>query len=154
VDTLRQRALRLLARREHSRAELRKKLASHVAAEAADASAAALDALLDELAARRLLSDARYAEMRVSVRGARFGNARLAGELRMQGVADDEIAGALAVAGDELTRARGIWARKFGTLPVDAAERAKQARFLMNRGFSGETIRRVLRAGANDLEEE
>lgn len=161
METLRQRALRLLARREHARAELRRKLAPHVAPEAVTdpqatggSHAALLEALLDELAARRLLSDARYAEMRVSARGARFGNVRLAGELRMQGVADDEIAAALAGAGDELARARGIWTRKFGTLPVDAAERAKQTRFLMNRGFSGDTIRRVLRGGANDQEEE
>ena len=139
ADDLRQRALRLLARRDHARAELRKKLAPHAESEEQ------LDALLDDLAGRRLLSDARYAEMRVSARSSRYGNARLAQELKQQGVSAEDAADALADAGDELARAHGIWARKFGTLPVDAAERARQTRFLMSRGFSGETIRRLLR---------
>ncbi len=148
MDELRQRALRLLARREHARAELRKKLAPHAASEEQ------LDALLEDLAGRRLLSDARYAEMRVSSRSARYGNARLSQELKQQGVSAEETATALAEAGDELLRAHGIWARKFGTLPVDAADRARQTRFLMSRGFSGETIRRLLRGEALDTEDE
>ena len=138
-DDLRRRALRLLSQRDHARAELRKKLAPHAESEEA------LDTLLDDLAARRLLSDNRYAEMRVASRSNRYGNARLAQELRMQGVSDTDAAEAIAGAGDELARAHGIWARKFGTLPTDASDRARQTRFLMNRGFSGETIRRLLR---------
>ena len=148
MDELRQRALRLLARREHSRAELRKKLAPHAESEEQ------LDALLDDLAGRRLLSDARYAEMRVSSRSARYGNARLAQELKQQGVSAEDCAGALEEAGDELARAHGIWARKFGTLPVDAADRARQTRFLMSRGFSGETIRRVMRGETPEPEQD
>lgn len=148
MNELRQRALRLLARREHARAELRKKLAPHADSEEQ------LDALLDDLAQRRLLSDARYAETRVSARSTRYGNARLAQELKQQGVSAEDSANALAGAGNELARAYGIWQRKFGTLPVDAAERAKQTRFLMTRGFSGETIRRLLRGEANEPESE
>lgn len=147
MDALRQRALRLLAQRDHARAELRRKLAPHAETEEA------LEALLDDLAARRLLSDARYAEMRVGARGARYGNGRLRQELRQAGVSDEDAAAALANAGDELTRAYAIWLRKFGTLPVDAAERAKQARYLMNRGFSGEVTRRVLRGEAGDRDD-
>lgn len=142
--TLRERALRFLARREHARAELARKLAPHAE------SAEQLAALLDELAARRLLSDARYAEMRVNARGARYGDARLAHELRTQGVADELVAEALAAGGDELSRARAVWLRKFGAAPADATERAKQMRFLMSRGFAGETIRRVLRGDFED----
>ena len=138
-NELRQRALRLLSLRDHARAELKKKLAPHAESEEA------LEALLDDLAGRHLLSDNRYAEMRVSTRGARYGNARLAQELKMQGVSAEDTAEAIAGAGDELARAHGIWTRKFGTLPVDASERARQTRFLMNRGFSAETIRRLLR---------
>ena len=138
-DDLRRRALRLLSQRDHARAELKKKLAPHAESEEA------LDALLDDLAARRLLSDNRYAEMRVASRSNRYGNARLAQELRIQGVSEADAAEAIAGAGDELARAYGIWARKFGTLPADASDRARQTRFLMNRGFSGETIRRLLR---------
>ncbi|HRG72311.1 MAG TPA: recombination regulator RecX [Thauera aminoaromatica] len=151
MDELRQRALRLLARREHSRAELRKKLAPHAESEE---QLERLDALLDDLAGRRLLSDARYAEMRVSSRSARYGNARLAQELKQQGVSAEDCAGALEEAGDELARAHGIWARKFGTLPVDAADRARQTRFLISRGFSGETIRRVMRGETPEPEQD
>ncbi len=152
MSDLRQRALRLLARREHARAELKKKLAPH--AESAGCSEEQLDALLDDLAGRRLLSDARYAEMRVSSRGARFGNARLAQELKSQGVPDEVAGDALAAAGDELARAHAIWRRKFGKLPSEAAERARQTRYLLYRGFSGDVIRRVLRGEGYEQEEE
>ena len=144
--TLRERALRLLARREHARAELARKLAPHAE------SAEALEILLDDLCTRRLLSDERYVEMRMNARSARLGNARLAHELRMQGVADELVDAALAAGEDELTRARQVWQRKFGdqcSVP-DTAERARQTRFLMSRGFSGETIRRVLRGDFED----
>jgi regulatory protein len=145
-DTLRERALRLLARREHARAELARKLAPHAE------SSEALEVLLDDLSARRLLSDERYVEMRLNARGARFGNARLAHELRTQGVSEELVEAALATGEDELTRARQVWQRKFGSNPgaPDATERARQMRFLMSRGFSGETIRRVLRGDFED----
>ena len=68
--TLRERALRLLARREYARTELARKLSSHAE------SAEAIERLLDDLTARRLLSDERYVEMRMNAREARFGNAR------------------------------------------------------------------------------
>jgi regulatory protein len=144
--TLRERALRFLARREYARSELARKLAPH--AESADA----LEALLDDLTARRLLSDARYVEMRMHARQARFGNARLAHELRTQGIAAEMVEAALASGDDELTRARQVWMKKFGDRPVPATpeERARQARFLASRGFSGETVRRVLRGACED----
>jgi regulatory protein len=143
---LRERALRFLARREHSRVELARKLGKHAE------SAEQLEALLDDLTARRLLSDERYTEMRVHARAARFGNARLAHELRTQGVAEEIVGAALAAGLDELTRARQVWSRKFGDQPSaqDAAGRARQIRFLMGRGFSGETIRRVMQGHFED----
>ncbi len=143
-ESLRGRALRLLASREHSRLELKRKLASHAE------SSEALEALLDELENARLLANDRYAEQRVTVRGGRYGNARLAGELRSQGVDDATIANALAQAGDETERALAVWRKKFGSLPQDAQERAKQARFLAGRGFGSPTIRRVLQGTWDD----
>ena len=142
--TLRERALRLLARREHARAELARKLAPHAE------SGEALDALLDDLVSRRLLSDERYVEMRLNARAARFGNARLAYELRTQGVSEALVAAALAASDDELARARAVWQRKFGERAPDDGERARQMRFLLSRGFSGETVRRVLRGDFED----
>ena len=144
--TLRERALRLLARREYARADLAQRLAAHAE------SAEEVDCVLDDLVARHLLSDARYAQTRVHERGARFGNARLAQELRDAGVDAELAAAALAGTGDELARAKGVWQRKYGGdgLPADAAGRARQANFLARRGFSGETIRCVLRGGHED----
>ena len=145
-SSLRERALRLLARREHARTELTRKLSSH-----ADSSEELL-ALLDDLSARGLLSDQRYVEMRMNAREARFGNARLAYELRSQGISEELVAVALAAADDELARARQVWQRKFGDKPgaLDTTERSRQMRFLMSRGFSGETIRRLIRGDFED----
>ena len=78
--SLRERALRLLARREHARGELARKLMPHAESEEE------LTGVLEDLAARGLLSDERYVEMRLHARAARFGNARLTHELRQQGV--------------------------------------------------------------------
>lgn len=142
--TLRERALRLLARREHARVELSRKLAPHAE------SAEQLEALLDNLAERSLLSDERYVEMRLNARSARFGDARLAHELRTRGVAAALVNEALANCEGELNRARQVWQRKFDSHAADAAERARQMRFLTSRGFSGETIRRVLRGDFED----
>ena len=143
MPDLRVRALQLLTRRDHSRAELRAKLAGH--AESADE----LEAVLDRLQGERLLSDQRFASQRVVARAGRYGNARLRQELRHKGVGDDEIAAALPEGGDESERCRAVWARKFGELPHSAEERARQMRFLQYRGFSGEAIRRVL-SGADE----
>jgi regulatory protein len=138
-DALRVQALKYLARREHSRAELRAKLAPLAESEEQ------LENLLDALQAERLLSDQRYASQRVAARAGRFGNSRLKRELRTQGVGDEDIAAAVEGGGDETERCRAVWRKKFGNAPGSAEERARQMRFLQYRGFSSEAIRRVLR---------
>lgn len=178
---LRERALRLLARRDYPRAELERKLLAFCASQsrtagsdgfaddsgddwadaadqgdrcdAADASARVIKALLDQLAARGLLSDTRYAENRVRARASRYGNARLEQELRQRGVDAEVRAEALASGGDEFERARALWQRRFGKPPADAGERARQMRHLAARGFSGDVVRRVL-AAARDASDE
>jgi len=140
---LRARALGYLARREYSRDELQRKLKFH--AEDGDD----LDALLDDLQRRGWLSEQRVVEQVVHARQSKFGSRRIAYELREKGIAEELIDGALAEF-DELATARTVWARKFGTLPTDAKERAKQMRFLMSRGFGGETIRKVLQGSEED----
>ena len=144
--SLRERAIRMFARCEHARAELARKLAPY--AESGDE----VEALLDDLTARRLLSDARYVEARINARRARFGDARLAFELRTQGVGEELVDAALATGDDELSRARLIWQRKFAGKPCagDARERARQSRFLLSRGFSAETVRQVMRGDFED----
>ncbi|WP_306605215.1 recombination regulator RecX [Azonexus sp.] len=136
---LRVAALRLLTRRDHSRAELQAKLAAQ--AESAEQLAAVLDRLQGEC----LLSDQRFATQRVVARARRYGNARLKQELRQRGVGDDDIVAALPEAGDEAERCRAVWSRKFGQAPQSREERAKQMRFLQYRGFSTDAIRQTLR---------
>jgi len=138
---LRARALRLLARREHSRAELARKLAPH-----ADSSAA-IEAVLEALQARKQLSDDRYAEARAHQLSRKYGAARIEADLRAKSVPEDAIHRAVAEAREtESARAREAWRRRFGRLPADRREFAKQARFLQSRGFSHSTILQVLRA--------
>lgn len=136
--SLKAEALRHLARREHSRAELRQKLAG--GAESAEQ----LDALLDDLEARRLLSDSRFANQRVMSRAGRLGNARLSQELRQRGVADEAISDALAECDEESRRCQQVWAKKFGQAPQSREDVVKQQRFLLYRGFSAASIRQVL----------
>ena len=140
-DPLRRLAMKLLARREHSCAELEQKLSR-----AGDAAAAA--AVVEELRRSGLASDRRFAESYIRAHAERVGAGRLRQALRGKGVDAEIVDGCLADAAlpDELARARAIWQRKFGSTPVDRKEWAKQARFLQGRGFSGETIHRLLRA--------
>lgn len=143
--SLRSRALGLLARREHSRTELQRKLAAH----AEDPQE--LVNLLDDLSRRGWLSDVRFAEALVQSKQAKFGATRLAYELRERGVADGVIREQLADLKDsELERARQVWQSKFGVLPADAKTRAKQMRFLQSRGFSMEVIGKVVRGLVED----
>jgi regulatory protein len=133
------RALGYLARREHSRAELARKLAPHAE------STEEMQRVLDELERDRLLSDRRFTEVLVRSRGERFGAARVRQELRAHGVGDALVREAVGeLARTELQRARAVWRRKFGAAPADAAERARQMRFLAQRGFDAEVIRRVI----------
>jgi len=139
------RALGHLARREHSRAELARKLAPHAE------SAEQLQHLLDDLEAKKLLSDRRFAEVLARSRGERFGTARVRQELRAHGVSDSLVRDAVGeLARSELQRARAVWRRRFGKPPADAAEKARQMRFLAQRGFSGEVIRRIVGGREDD----
>ncbi len=139
APTLRERALRLLAQREHSRAELARKLSAHLSPEDD------LDRLLDELTSRNLLSEARYAESRVRRLGEKFGTARIEHELRAKGLSREAAAAAATSArASELDRARVVWRRKFGSSPKTRDERARQIRFMQARGFSFDVIRSLL----------
>lgn len=141
---LRARALSLLARREHSRAELLRKL------EKTGADRDTLNALLDEFEARNWLSDRRFADSYVADHRARAGAVKLAFDLRQRGVADAVIHAVLEDQRDtERARAHIVWQKKFGAPARSANERASQIRFLQGRGFTPEVIRQVL-AGCDD----
>jgi regulatory protein len=144
------RALRYLAQREHSRAELERKLARAVQDLPEVSAQAQISAALDELAAKGLLSEERTAQSVLLSQGRRFGTRRLRQTLQAKGLAPDLVADTLQQArGTELERAREVWQRRFGQPPADAAERARQMRFMAGRGFEADVIRRVVQ-GADD----
>ncbi|MCP5263484.1 MAG: recombination regulator RecX [Burkholderiaceae bacterium] len=154
--SLKGRALRLLSTREHSRTELERKLRRH------EVEPGQLCKVLDELQAKGFIDAQRVVESVVHQRAAKLGVARIRQELQHKGVAGDEAAAALAaLQATELARARQVWRKKFGSRPADAeapeapdaAQRARQMRFLAARGFSGDTIRRVV-SGADELLDE
>ena len=140
--SLRARALRSLARREHTRSELRRKLAPHEETEGQ----------LDALQAQGFLSDERAAASLVHRRAARLGTQRLRQELQAKGLDASTVDAALeGLGGTELERARALWEHKFGAPAPDAAGRARQMRFLLARGFSADTVRRVVRGVEDDF---
>jgi len=140
VSSLRQAALKRLARREHSRFELEAKLSPLGTVEE-------IAAVLDHLEQTGLLSDERTAAAYVSSHAARFGTMKLRHTLRAKGISEELIGACLAddLAREE-SRALDVWRRKFAYPPGDAREWAKQARFLQSRGFSNDAIRKVLKA--------
>jgi len=166
-QSLKARALQCLAQREHSRTELRRKLlrlarqraleqANYGTVDAATAAvgpAAEVDALLDWLVAQRYLSDTRFVESRVNARAARYGNLRIRQELGRHGAALDALTSERLKA-SELARAKAVWVRKYGgAQATQAAERARQMRFLAGRGFSADVIRQVIRGGPSQFDD-
>lgn len=138
--SLKARALRYLSMREHSRLELARKLARY--AEEGDD----VPALLDFLEKNQWLSTERFSESLVHRRSARFGNSRIMAELQSHGVNGEALQELKAgLVDSESARACDIWQRKFGTVASDPAERNKQVRFLMQRGFSQKAVRAAIK---------
>ncbi|MFN3738355.1 recombination regulator RecX [Hydrogenophaga sp.] len=138
--SLKGRALRLLAGREHSRAELERKLAAH------ETEPGELARALDELQAKGFINEQRVVESVLYRRASSLGASRVKQELQAKGLPAEAVAQAVAgLQATELERAREVWRKKFGEPASDAAGRAKQMRFLASRGFSPEAIRRVVR---------
>lgn len=134
-------AMRLLARREHSRLELQQKLS------AKGFNAPELEGLLSQLEAESSLSDARFTEAYIRSRRQRgFGPLRIRLELQRRGVADETVATYLqANSADWVELARAQYKKRFGERRVPSyEERARRARFLLGRGFSKEVIFKVL----------
>ena len=143
--SLKGRALRLLAQREHSRAELQRKLAAH------EETPGELAQALDELQAKGFIDEQRVIDSVLHRRAPRLGASRVRQELQAKGLPAEAVALALeALRGSELERAREVWRKKFGRAPADASEWARQARFLVARGFDAGVARRVIGDGGRD----
>jgi len=145
APSLKGRALRLLASREHSRAELERKLQAHETAPGELAQA------LDELQAKGFINEARVVQSVVHRRAERLGTQRVRAELNAKGLPAELVAEALdGLRATEEARAREVWRRKFGQPASDPQERARQMRFLAARGFSADAIRRVVAGTGED----
>ncbi len=143
--SLRERALRHLARRDHSRAELARKLSAH-------GSADEVEAVLTRMSELELQSDPRFAAAWVRTKSARFGGTRLRNELVRRGVDKDLIDETIAseCTEPELDRARTVWHSRFRALPADRREWARQARFLHTRGFATDVICKLLKENPDE----
>ncbi len=142
--SLKGRALRYLATREHSRAELERKLAVH------EQQPGELARVLDELQAKGFVSEQRVVDSIVHRKAPKLGALRIRQELNARGLPAEAVSEAMAsLKASEYERAREVWRRKFGTPPADATERGRQMRFLASRGFGAEVLRRVV-AGSDE----
>ncbi|WP_038613931.1 MULTISPECIES: recombination regulator RecX [Pseudomonas] len=138
---VRRTAMDLLARREHGRVELTRKLRQR------GAPPELIDQELDRLTEEGLLSEARYLESFISYRSrSGYGPARIREELSQRGLQRGDIDQALRESGvDWAGQLQDVWQRKFsGQLPIDPRSRAQQTRFLVYRGFSMEMVGRLL----------
>ncbi|MCC6073155.1 recombination regulator RecX [Massilia sp. GCM10020059] len=143
--SLKGRALRYLSMREHSRLELGRKL-SRYAEEGDD-----VEALLDFLEKNNWLSQERFSESLVHRRSARFGNSRIMAELQSHGLSGEALQEVKSgLAGTEMARARELWERRYGAVATDPAERNKQIRFLMQRGFSQRAVFSAVKGEPDD----
>lgn len=144
--SLRERALKLLARREHTRQELARRLAEHAE------DPGEVERTIAECEARGWLSEKRVVEQAVHARRARFGSRRIGRDLLAKGVSGEAVAAAMSqLKSGELEAARVVWRRKFGgQQPRTPAERARQARFLQGRGFELDVVMRVIKGGGED----
>lgn len=137
--SLKGRALRLLSGREHSRAELERKLKSF------EEEPGALAQALDDLQAKGFINEQRVIESVVHRRAAKLGTARIKQELQSKGLAPEAVSAALAgLQASELERALAVWRKKFNQAPQNPKETAQQMRFLAARGFGSEAIRAVV----------
>jgi regulatory protein len=142
MRSVRNTAMDLLSRREHSRKQLFDKLAQRGFDEQEIVSA------LAQLESENLLNDKRFAESYLNYRIQKgFGPLRIRHELGDKGIAPELIE-------IEMEKCADLWGeliqqqreKKFGALiPQDYKEKMKQARFLQNRGFSAESVMRILR---------
>ena len=138
LAALKARALRHLVRREHSRSELARKLASHAESQEA------IEVVLDLLLSKKQQSDERFAQERTRVLSRKYGAAKIRQDLKAKGV-NRELIDRVSNEGD-LERASGILNRKYREPATTLEERARRMRFLQNRGFSQDVIRRLLNA--------
>ncbi|MCP1375555.1 regulatory protein RecX [Dyella lutea] len=144
-------ALGMLARREQSRRELRRKL-DRKGFEGDEAEQA-----LDRLGDQRYQDDERFAGMLARNRaGQGYGPARIRMELKSHGLDDAAICQCLDELEQDWRASAALQLRKRygGMAPADHAERSKRAQFLLRRGFSAATVRSLTHADVDDADDD
>jgi regulatory protein len=148
AQKLRNKALRLLTTREHSREELLRKLAQAKARvarrnaeeftrESASAAKDDIEKLVDDLASQGWQSDDRYAEAMVRRLAGHAARRFISEKLAQAGIKKEVVQLALeAIEEDDIDVARALWSRRFGEAPRDDKERQRQVRYLLARGFA------------------
>ncbi len=137
--TLKARALAYLSLREYSPRELAAKLAPYQ--EEGDD----LDGLMQWLKANGFLSEKRFVESYVRRRSVRYGSGRVLRELQRHDVDESLLRQAAAtMKEDEFERALHLWQKKYGNKPDNVQEKARQIRFMLQKGFSGDVVRSVM----------
>lgn len=139
---LRDEALRLLSRRDYSRRELAYKLAPYARR------TEEVSELLDELTKLGYLSDEKLADAYVAYNKDRYGLLRIKQNLLQRGIDEATIDNALRNYCDEEQTAYSVWQKKFGCAPLNVQEKARHWRFLMSRGFSIDTVQRIITRSA------
>jgi regulatory protein len=126
--------------REHSEAEIRKKLLPYAESEEE------LNSVIHRLKIKNFLSNERFSESLVHKKSKTLGNHRLAQELRKHDL-DPEIISKhlLDLKKSESKRAYDVWLKKFGILTKEPKDLAKQIRFMVSRGFDQELVYRIVR---------
>jgi regulatory protein len=143
VVELRARALRLLARREHTRQELESKLSPRAG------TPEELNGVLAVLKQKNQLSEERFAEERARRLSRKYGTARIRQDLKAKGVSE-ELISRFSSSENEMQKAKEILERKYRTPASTREEKAKRMRFLQSRGFSSEIIFKLLSARGED----
>lgn len=139
----------MLARREYSRSELRAKLTGQRDGSGPDLSE--IDAVLDELATRGFLSDARFAQQFATQKSGDYSKRAIGASLKARGVEGEAAADALAgVEIDDQDALVALWRRRFRNPPANDKEKGRQVRFLQSRGFSLSAIFKLLRDPPTD----
>lgn len=146
--SLKSRALEHLSRREMSRLELKRKLTPHAQSEDE------LENVLAELGELNWQSDERFTEMFVNSKSRKHGRIRLKQDLAMKGVDSDIIKQFLPDADTDLQHACEVLRKKFRQPASEVAEKQKQMRFLLYRGFSGDIAQKAMRIAWDDEEAE
>ena len=139
MNSLEDVAISLVARREHTRLELTKKLIVR-GFERGD-----VDTLLNDFEEKGWLDERRYIDIFLRAKRCRYGSLKLIRELEVRGISRDLIEEVRpGIQSGELDAAQGVWQKRFGVQPKNSTELAKQIRFMQSRGFEQEVIKSVV----------